>query len=308
MTWSRSRFNNEYIPGLFAVAIDSYEQKRATSMWQDLVTIGNSKKSYEENAIRSGLSSLVEKGEGAGITFDTQIPGPKQKWVHTVYALGVRITEEAIDDNLYELNGGSDGNLKELFYDLGEVAEDNIETQIARFFNSGTAETYHSTRFSQPLFYTAHPRLDGSTYSNYSTAADLTYTTFWTNLIAAENQYNHQQQRVTKRVKNLWLPPQLEQKGLEILKSTDRPDTGNRAVNAYAKSGRNIALKVWSQMTDADMWIMQMEGRGIRFFWNRKTRFAKDKDFITGDIMVKVDQRWSAEIDDESCFYGNIPS
>jgi len=306
--WTRARFANEYVPGLFAVAVDSYEKKRATSMWPKLVKTATSKKSYEENAIRSGLTSLQDKAEGAAVVFDTQIAGPKQKWVHGVRALAVRITEEAIDDNLYELNGGSDGNLKELYYDLGEAAEETVETNIARFFNNGTATTYHDTRFSKALFATDHTRLDGSSYSNYATSSDLTYTTFWTNLVAAENQYNHQQQRITQSVKKLWVPPQLERKALEILKSTDRPDTGNRATNAYAKSGRNIALMVWSQMTDADMWVMQKEGRGIKFFWNRKTRFARDKEFLTGDMMVKVDQRWSAEIDDEMDFYGNIPS
>lgn len=306
--WTRGRFNNEYVPGLFTVAVDSYESKRASSMWMDLVNIKTSKKSYEEDAIRSGLTTLRDKAEGAGVTFDTQIAGPKKKFVHGVKALAVRVTEEAIDDNLYELNGGADGSLKELFYDLGEAAEETIETEIARFFNSGTATTYHTTRFSKALFATDHPRLDGSTYSNKATEADLTYTSFWTALVAAENQYNHQQQRIMKKVKNLWVPPQLEKNGLEILKSTDRPDTGNRATNAYAKSGRNIALKVWPQMSDADMWAFQMAGRGIIFFWSRKTRFAKDKDFLTGDMMVKVDQRWSAEIACEQDFYGNVPA
>jgi len=306
--WTRARFANEYVPGLFAVAVDSYEKKRATSMWPKLVKVKNSKKSYEENVIRSGLTSLEDKAEGAAVNFDTQIAGPKQKWVHAVKALAVRITEEAIDDNLYELNGGSDGNLKELYYDLGEAAEETIETGIARFFNSATATTYHSTRFSAALASATHTRLDGSTYSNYATASDLTYSTFWTNLIAAENQYNHQQQRIMHKVTDLWIPPQLEMKGLEILKSTDRPDVANRATNAYIKSGRNITLNVWPQMSDADMWIMQKEGRGILFFWNRKTRFARDKEFLTGDMMVKVDQRWSAEIDDEQCFYCNVPA
>lgn len=306
--WTRGRFANEYVPGLFAIAVDSYEKKRAMSMWNELVTVGNSKKAKEEDAIRSGLGSMREKGEGTGVTFDTQIAGPKQSWVPTVWALACRITEESIDDNLYELNGGSDGNLKELFYDLGESAEENIETRIATFFNSGTATTYHTTRFSKALFATDHTRLNGSSYSNYATSADLTYLTFWANLVAAENQYNHQGQKITQVVKNLWFPPQLEQKAIEVIKSSDRPDTGNRAINAYAKSGRSINLKKWSQMTDADMWVLQKEGRGIKFFWNRKTRFARDKDFLTGDMSVKVDQRWSCEIADEQCFYGNVPA
>lgn len=185
---------------------------------------------------------------------------------------------------------------------------ENMETLIARFFNSGTATTYHTTRFSKALFSTSHTRLDGSSFSNYATSTDLTYSTFWTNLIAAENQYNHRQYRIKKMVKNLWIPPQLEQKGLEILKSTDRPDVANRAINAYKASGRNIALKVWSYMTDADMWVLQTDGDGIILFNRRKTRFAREKDFQTGDMMVKTDQRWSAEIKDERCFYGVIPA
>ena len=306
--WTRGRFANEYVPGLFAVAVDSYEKKRAASMWNQLVKIKNSKKSYEENALRSGLTNLREKGEGAAITFDDQIAGPKQKWVHAVKALGCRISEEAIEDNLYELNGGGEGNLKELFYDLGEAAEETLETEIAKFFNSGTATPYHTTRFSTALFADSQTLLNGSTFDNYATNADLTYTSFWTNLVAAENQTNHQGQKITQKVMKLWVPPQLERKALEILKSTDRPDTGNRATNAYAKSGRSIQLMVWPQMTDQDMWVLQKEGRGILFWWRRKTRFARDKDFLTGDMMVKVDQRWSAEIDDEMSFYGNIPA
>lgn len=306
--FTRARFNEEYLPGLFMLAIDSYENKRAESMWPELVTVKTSKKAKEEDVIRSGLSTLRNKGEGAPVTFDTQIGGPKQTWVHGVKALAVQITEEAIDDNLYELSGGSDGSLKELFFDLGQAAEETIETEIAKFFNYATATTYHTTRFGTALASASHSRLDGSTYSNYATSSDLTYLTFWTNLIAAENQYDHRQNRIMKKVKNLWVPPQYEQKATEILKSTDRPDTGNRAISAYAASGRNIQLKVWRHMTDVDSYIYQTEGRGIIFFWNRKTRFARDKDFLTGDVRVKVDQRWSAEIADEQCFYCVIPA
>ena len=60
------------------------------------------------------------KGEGAPVGYDTQIGGAKQTWIHDVYALAVRMTEESIEDNLYELNGGGDaGDLKEIYEDLG---------------------------------------------------------------------------------------------------------------------------------------------------------------------------------------------
>lgn len=307
--WTRSQFNNEYVPGLFTLAIDSYINKRAQSMWNKLVTMKTSSKKKEEDAIRSGLGLPTLKGEGAPVSYDTQIAGAKQSWIHDVFALAVRITEEAIEDNLYELDRPGGGEeLKEIAYDLGEAMAENMETLHARFFNSGTATTYHSTRDSVALFSASHSRLDGSTFSNYSTNADLTYDTFWSVLIAAENQQNHQQYRIRKNVKNLWVPPQQEKQGTEVLMSTDRPDTPNRAISAYAKSGRKINLCVWPHMTDTDMWVMQMDGRGIVHFTRRKTRFAREKDFQTGDMMIKADQRWSAEIADERDFYGNVPA
>ena len=307
--WTRARFNDEYVPGLFALAIDTYITKRTEQMWRPLMTLKTSQKKKEEEGIRSGLGLPVIKGEGAPVTYDTQIAGAKQSWVPIVYALAVRITEEAIDDNLYELKGGGDaGDLKELFYDLGEAMSENEEVKAARFFNNGTATTYHTTRDDLCLFSAAHKRLDGSTLSNISTAyTDLTYAEFWAILVAAENQYNQRAQTFKKKVKYRWKAPQSERQGREVLYSPDRPDTANRAVNAYAQSGRKINLKVWPHMTDADMWVMHMEGRGIVHFTRRKTRFARERDFQTGDMMIKSDQRFSQEISDERCFYGVIP-
>lgn len=306
--WTRARFNDELVPGLFALSIDTYKNEMAKSMWRDMCTVKTSKKAKEENVERSGLGLPVVKGEGAGVTYDTQIKGAKQSWVPIVYALAVRITEEAIDDNLYELSGGSEGNLKELFHDLGQVMAYNIESKMARFLVNGSATTYHTDRNSAALFSASHSRLDGSTFSNLATSADLTYTAFWSAVVAAENQYNHRSQLVGKKVKNLWVPPQLEKQALEILKSTDRPDTANRATNAMKSSGRNIGLKVWPQLTDADAWYLQLDGTGIIHFTRRKTRFARERDFQTGDMMVKADQRWAAEIDDVRDWYGVIPS
>ena len=306
--WTRSKFAKELVPGHFAVAIDTYRNKRAESMWYQMCTQKTSKKAKETSPERSGLGSMVVKGEGAPITFDTQIAGLEQTWVPAVYALGVRITEEAIDDNLYELNGGGEGKLKELFDDLGAAAAENEETLMARFLVYGAATTYHQTRQGKALFATDHPRLDGSTFSNKATAADLTVTSFWAAVIAAENQYNHRQYRIQKKIKNLWIPPNMERQATEILKSTDRPDTANRAINAMKASGRNIGTKNWSYLTDTDAWYLQLDGTGIIRFNLRKTRFAKDGDFLTGDTMVKVDQRLSAEIDQPSDWYANIPS
>jgi len=283
--------------------------KRAESKYGTLVNVKESMKKKEEDSIRSGLGLPVRKGEGQGISYDVEIEGPKQTWVHEVYGLGVRLSEESIDDNLYHLRaGGTADGLNEIFEDLGRSLAENPEVECAKLFNYATATTYHTTRGSLAFASASHKRLDGTTYSNYATATDLTYSTFWANLVAFENQYDHRSLRTQKKVKNLWIPPQLEKNAIEILKSTDRPDTGNRAINAYAKSGRSITPQVWSYMTDADMWVLQSEGRGIIMFWARKTRFAREKEFQTGDMMCKGDQRFSVEIADERDFYFNVPA
>jgi hypothetical protein len=110
------------------------------------------------------------------------------------------------------------------------------------------------------------------------------------------------------RVSKLWVPPQLERQAREILQSEHKPDSANRAISAYAKSGRNIKLNVWKHLTDADAFFLQLEGDGIIHFERRKTRFQRDEDFQTGDMMCKADQRWSAEINDPRQFYGNVPA
>lgn len=306
--WTRSKFYSEYVPGLFAVMVDSYRQMRAKSLWEKLATVKTSQKMFEENTIRSGLYLPTEKGEGAPIAYDTQIGGPTKRWVPKVYALGVRVSEEAVDDHLSELNGGGSGILQDISKDIGISLAENMEVEHAKMLVSGTATTYHTSRFGDALFSATHDRLDGSTYSNYATNADLTYETFWAAVVAAENQLDHRQLRIRKDVQRLWVPPQLERKALEIIKSTDRPDTANRAVNAMKASGRTIDLAVWSYLTDVDAWYLQLDGDGIITFWRRKTRFAREADFQTGDLMLKGDQRFSLEINDPQCWYGNIPA
>lgn len=307
--WTRGRFLNEYVPGLFTVALDSYMNQRAESKYEALCNVRNSLKKKEEDSIRSGLGYPYRKGEGAGVQYDVEIEGLKQAWVHDVWALAVRITEESIDDNLYHLRaGGNADELKDIFEDLGQSMALNVDVKVATLFNYATATTYHTTRNSKAFAATDHPRLNGSTFSNLATSTDLTYSTFWANLVAAENQYDNRQLRIRKKVKNLWIPPQMERQATEVLKSTDRPDTANRAINAYARSGRNIQIQSWNEMTDTDMWVLQTEGRGIIFFWARKTRFAREREFQTGDMMCKADQRFSVEIADERDFYFNVPS
>lgn len=301
-TINRSTFIYEYLPGLFAVAVDSYDLfNETTKVWDQICHVKTSKKQYEEKAYRSGLDNLQLKQEGAAINYDAFIGGPRKRWVHKTYALGTRITEEAIEDALYE-------DFADFFKDLGRSAAEHPELLVSRMFNNATNTTYHTCMDGvTAIASTSHTRLDGSTYSNKGTSADLTYLTFWTNVILLENQYDHRQKRVRMRLKALIHPPQLTRKAVEIMMSPERPDTANRSVSAIAKKYANVKLIEWSYLTDTDMWVLQGDNHDLIFFKRRPTRFAKEGDFDTGDIRCKVSRRDSVEMGDPRGFFFNIP-
>jgi hypothetical protein len=304
---TRSTFNEEYVPGYFALAVETYQS--AEKMYDKIAEVRTSVKKEEKKLYRSNLGYLSEKGEGEPIGYDTPIGNRSKTWVHKVYALGVRATEEAIDDNLYEFgSGGSAGqDIKELFKDLGTSAAETPEIETAKLFNFATATTYHTCNDGLAFASALHTRLDGSIFSNLQTSTDLTYASFWSAVILAENQYDHRQKRIRAKVKALLIPPQMERQAREVLYSTDRPDTGNRAINAMVQSGRSIQLMMWQYLTDVDAWALLLDSNDILFFWRRRTRFAKEGDFETGDLRSKVDQRFSVEVGDPRCVLFNIP-
>ena len=150
-TETRSRFNNLYVPGLFLVATDSF--KRYGEDWKQFITVKKTTKEYEESAYMSGLGKLATKPEGTAISYDARIQGPKKKWVPVTKALGLRITEEAIDDDLY---GKMQGGMKE----LGISAAETINCDAYDGFNSTTK----TAADGQVIFYASHVKLDGTTY------------------------------------------------------------------------------------------------------------------------------------------------
>jgi len=300
---NRSTFIHDYLPGLFNVSVDSYNMYNAyEKRWDMIAHVKSSKKDREEKAYRSTLGHLVHKPEGTGVTYDSIIGGPKKTWVHKEHALGTRCSENAIEDNLYE-------SFTDFFKDLGYSAAIHPDRMLGIMFNNLTATTYHTAADGLAIASTTHARLDGSTYSNYTAAyADLTYASFWAVAILLENQYDHRQKRVAMKLKSVLHPPQLNRQAIEVLKSTDRPDSTNRAVSAIAKKyGSSIKDIDWVELTDADAWHLQGDNHDIIWFWRVKPQFSKEPDFETGDVRCKVRLRGCAECGDPRGYYHVIP-
>lgn len=289
-TETRARFNKMYVPGLFMVGTDSF--KRHGEDWRKLITTRKSTRAYEEETFMSGLSLLAEKPEGTGIGYDARIQGPSKKWVHKVYALGVRITEEAIDDDLY-------GKMSGIMAELGRSAAETINVQVFDIFNSTTK----TAADGQVIFSASHTRLDGSTYSNLYTATSLSLDALQDDIAAYEALRDHRGKIVNRTggVRLILANPALEWKLKEIFGSTDKPYTSDNTINALkaARSNLTYLCSPYVTSTTARYYIGPKDQvRGPIFFSRKPVTFAREGDFETGDALFKVSVRFSCEVCD----------
>ena len=124
---NRAQFSKSVVPGLFSF-MNSALARRA-KFYDQVTTVKTSKRAYEENAYYAGLGLMNEKPEGEGITYDDFIQGPTKRWTPKTYGLGVRFTEELIEDSLYpEVSSDFSSMSKE----LGNSAAETLEVQHTR--------------------------------------------------------------------------------------------------------------------------------------------------------------------------------
>jgi len=297
---NRSMFSQAYVPGLFALMTEEY--KRYPEVWRDLVKVERSEKAKEECSYLSGLGTVPKKGEGDPVTFDARIQGPKKTWVHDTYALGMRITEEAIEDDLYNV-------MKDGARELGVSARETRHIAVAEIFNTGFVTTYHTTGGGLAIFYGTHVRLDGGTWSNLATASALSYSTLQNAILAFESQVDNRGKKIMQTPMTLLVPPALEYKALELLESVGNPENANNVINATKRARPSLRLVVWPYLTSSTAWFLIGDNArmstGLIHFERVGVTFGKEGDFDTGDAKFKTRFRISTEINYPIGLYGN---
>lgn len=286
-TESRSRFNKLYVPGLYLVATESY--KRYSEDWKKFIKVNKTKKAYEELAYMSGLGLVAKKPEGTPITYDARYQGPSKKFVVETWALGLRITEEAIEDDLY-------GKMKSGMKELGISMAETINCAAYDGFNNG-ADTLTSAD-GQYIFDDNHVKLDGSTWSNNYTATSLSIDSIQTDIAAFEALTDHRGKKINRVGGVHWIlcNPALEWKLAEIFGSVMNPNTANNAINALKKARPNLKFfcTPYITSTTARYYIGELDDtRGMVWFNRKSPTFAREGDFETGDAKFKVTARFA---------------
>lgn len=294
---NRSQFSKFIVPGLFSAAKVSYKQKSQEAIWKKIImgSPRSSDRAYEEAAYWGGLGLPIVKPEGKEITYDDVVPGPTKRWNHRTYGLGMRITEEAIEDILYnEIPTKMSAQSKELtasFVELWEVLVHDV-------INNGTNTTSHTGGDGLAMFSASHPNLRGGLWSNLlSPASDLSVTSLqtaidqFTTTKNDEGRYQVIKPRILlTHVNNAW-------KTNELLDSKYDPESPNNSVNSIQNWGLQSLISPF--LTDNDAFTLiadpPHEDSGIIAYMRRPVSVKQDSDFETGDMKIKATARFSVE-------------
>lgn len=295
---NRTQFNKAVVPGLFSMMVDSYRPRNEDGLWKEIVTGGNAKSStraYMESAYFGALGIIPTKEEGRPIIYDDPVQGPTKRWTHKTYGLGVRVTEELIEDSLYP---DIPTEMKDFSEELGSSARETLEILVHDIYNNGTSTTNHTDGLGNALFSTGKVRLRGGTWDNLlNPASDLSATSLQAALDTFENTRDDSGKIQMIRAKKIFVNPANAWKAKELLNSGYDPESANNAVNTLKE--RNLSLVVTPYFTDTDAFVLWSEppssNGGIIAYMRRPVTFAQDGDFETGDAKFKVTFRFSIE-------------
>lgn len=269
--------------------------------YSQIFKVAASKKAYEEDVIRTGTALLSVKPEGQAIQYDSYSETGLQRYVHINYGLGVAITEEAMDDNLYINEASKAGEL------LGKSEKITKETTSALFFDNGYGTTTFTCWDGEALFSASHLIGKGGTYSNMlSVASALNQASIESAAVAISGFKDSSGLLAMVKPERLVVPRSDIFIAERILGSFLQSDNANNARNALDSLGVfSKGYMVNHYLTNQTNWFITTDVMdGLKFF-QRSEKSGSDNDFNTSDYRHKVTTRFSLGITDPRGVFGS---
>jgi len=297
-TMNRSQLLFELLPGLNALFGLSY--KRYDNLHQAVYDTETSERSFEEELKLSGFGAAPNKNEGEQVTYDVAQEAWKARYNHETIAMGFSITEEAIEDNMYD--SLSSRYTKALARGMAYTKQ--VKAMIP--FNNGFT-TYQSGD-AVTLFSTAHPLVNGGTNANRpTTGVDLNETSLEAAVIAIAAWVDERGLLIAAKPRKLLIPPAYMFIANRILQSTQRVGTADNDINAI-KNMNAIpeGLTINNFLTDTNAWFLMTDvPNGMKMFQRVGMKTAMDGDFNTGNVRYKARERYSFGVSDPLGVYGS---
>jgi len=302
MAISRAQLVKELEPGLNALF--GLEYDRYTNETAEIFTTETSDRAFEEEVMLSGFGSAATKAEGASVTFDDAKEAFTARYTHQTIALAFAITEEAIEDNLYDRLGNRYARA------LARSMANTKQVKGAEILNNAFS-TSQLGGDGVVLCSTAHPTVSGTNLSNtFTTQADLSETSLESALINIAAFIDERGLRISIQGTKLILPKELQFTAERILKSPLRVGTADNDINAIANMNMiPEGYRVNHYLNDTNAWFIKTDTpNGFKHFVRAALRTAMEGDFDTGNVRYKARERYSFGFSDPRCVYGSSGS
>jgi len=296
---SRAQLLKELLPGLnalFGLEYDRYGEE-----WKELFDIESSERSFEEEQKLSGFGAAPVKNEGSAIAYDTAQEAWSTRYTHETIALGFSLTEEAIEDNLY------DSLSSRYTKALARAMAYTKEVKGAAVLNNGFNSNYAGGD-GVSLFNSAHPLVNGSSISNVpSTPTDLNETSLENAVIQISLWTDERGLLIAAKPKKLIIPPALQFVATRLLETQLRVGTTDNDVNAIVNNGSIPGgWAVNHFLTDSNAWFLQTDiPNGLKHFVRAPLSTSMDGDFDTGNARYKARERYAFGFSDPLAMFGS---
>ena len=299
MAISRAQLLKELLPGLNALF--GLEYARYGEEHKEIFETESSERSFEEETKLSGFSAAPVKNEGSAIAYDNAQEVFTARYNHETIALGFSLTEEAIEDNLY------DSLSSRYTKALARAMSYTKQTKAAAILNNGFDSDYAGGD-GQPLFSNAHPLVSGGTNSNVpTTAADLNETSLEAAVIQIAAWTDERGLLIAAKPRKLVVPPSLMFVATRLLETELRVSTADNDINAIKSNGSiPEGYTVNHFLTDTDAWFLTTDvPNGLKHFVRTPMAQSMDGDFDTGNVRYKARERYSFGWSDPLGMYGS---
>jgi hypothetical protein len=299
MAISRAQLLKELLPGLnalFGLEYSTYGEQH-----KEIYETETSERSFEEETKLSGFSAAPVKNEGSALAYDNAQEAWSARYVHETIALGFSLTEEAIEDNLY------DSLSARYTKALARAMSYTKQVKAAAVLNNGFSASYVGGD-GVALFSNAHPLVGGGTNSNIpGTPADLNETSLEAAVIQIAAWTDERGLLIAAKPIKLVIPPALQFVATRLLETELRVGTADNDINAIKNNGSiSGGYTVNNFLTDTNAWFLTTDvPNGMKHFVRTPMSTGMDGDFDTGNVRYKARERYSFGWSDPLGMYGS---
>jgi len=298
MAISRGQLAKELEPGLNALF--GLEYKNYENQHLEIFDKESSDRAFEEEVMLSGFGSAGVKQEGSAIGYDDAQETFTARYTHETIALAFSITEEAIEDNLYDSLGSR--YTKALARSMATTKQVKAANVLNNAFNSNV-----TGGDAKELCATDHPTLNGTVSNTLTTAADLNETSLEQSLIDIANMTDERGLKIAAKGVKMIIPSALQFTAERLMKSSQRVGTADNDINAVKSMGMiPQGYVVNNYLTDTDAFFIKTDvPNGMKYFERAALKTAMEGDFDTGNMRYKARERYSFGFSDFRGIFGS---